>query len=513
VNSHATIGDSIRNLPWLIGDIISWPSRLYPEKSAIISVARSLTFAELSQQVAVAESVLAKMGVRCRMRCGILVEEPVCFIVYSLALLRLGALVSPLRQKLPAQRYRDMLKLGRLSCVVADKPLGEAIFNPTGSVCINDFADFGVSVFWTDPVNREAPLKRTCERLIDLDPALLMWTSGTTGRERAICFPHHSVLANMWGNVRALSIDDNDITLQLLPLSHSYGLIAQCLCHLMVGGTIVFPEQPVTLPNILKTIRAHSVTTVFTVPRLLDALCKSIKPQFVTSTSLRLVTVGSTAASEPLLRLARGIFPHSQIAVTYGLTEAGPRVSTRFLQQEGAACTGSVGVPLDNVEVTIDTNDGSHGEIIVRGRSVSPWLAEELPGIVTHVLRTGDFGRIEEHNLFVESRRSRVIDRGGKKVILQIIEDVLHRHPNISEATVVAAPHPVWGEVPIATIRAKSRLDVSKDSMLEYCRKNLSIDELPFDIVFTERPGDSSQTNSGSKEEFLTSGVAKADFE
>lgn len=291
---------------------------------------------------------------------------------------------------------------------------------------------------------------------IDTPPAcpgnggrLVLWTSGSTGLPRGIVHEWQGILWNARSNATELRLVRDDRALVLLDAAYCYALVHQILSHLIVGGSVAIPPQPAWLEATGRFIERFEATTLAVVPSILRSLLAL--PRLHTSLRrLRLLTVGGAAVDEALLRVAQEALPGVQIVVTYGLTEAGPRVATRFVKRSEDVSAGTVGHVLPGVDLRI----GGDGGILVRSPSVRVGVLND--GMVRHApewLDTGDLGEMcADGTLRVLSRRRPMINRGGSKLAPGEIERILLGVPGVAEARVVAMPHARLGEVPRAFI-------------------------------------------------------------
>jgi acyl-CoA synthetase (AMP-forming)/AMP-acid ligase II len=117
-------------------------------------------------------------------------------------------------------------------------------------------------------------------------------------------------------------------------LAHAYALIHQCLCHLAIGASVFFPPTPLLGPVLCRTLEEQAISTLTLVPTVLGLLTDGLERTGRTCPNLRLITVGAAQADPAALARLKALLPHTTLALTYGLTEAGPRVATRFLDGE-----------------------------------------------------------------------------------------------------------------------------------------------------------------------------------
>ncbi len=277
-------------------------------------------------------------------------------------------------------------------------------------------------------------------------------SSGTTDIPKAVRLSDQGILRNVISNIDALSLSENDSTLMFLPISYSYGLIAQFISHLYVGAKIIFPPYNSLIHNIPKIVEKEHVTTIFTVPLLLRSLIALLSehPHLKASfSSLRLLTIGGSSIDKHNLQKSLKIFDHAEIAVTYGMSEAGPRVTTNLVRNNPNHL-GSVGRPNIGVEISIIDKSGvtlpreTEGEIVVFSPSVmlgyvynnghEPFIPEEM-------VCTGDYGYISQDGyLYVLGRKSDVIYMGRERIYMKLVKETLYTHPDVLHVNIIISP-------------------------------------------------------------------------
>ncbi|MFT5998479.1 MAG: acyl-CoA synthetase (AMP-forming)/AMP-acid ligase II [Neolewinella sp.] len=250
--------------------------------------------------------------------------------------------------------------------------------------------------------------------------AALVTSSGSTGGKKIIQYTQRGILENVRRNVKAIGINPADRTLMVLPLTYSYGLVAQFLSHLYMGATIIFSNKVLFVGAILRLINQHQINSVFTVPPIFRQMVYMInkqekfKDQPELWKSLRYVTCGGNHIEPDTVRKALKTF-NCPIVKTYGLAEAGPRVATNIIRATTDAID-SVGFPLDDVEVMIINPRGDKlpprkvGRIVVRTPSAAAgYFLGKSNGlkIVGKTIYTQDLGYInDEGQIFILGRKS-----------------------------------------------------------------------------------------------------------
>lgn len=258
------------------------------------------------------------------------------------------------------------------------------------------------------------------EKARKIAAAALVTSSGSTGGKKIIQYTQRGILENVRRNVKAIGIEASDKTLMVLPLTYSYGLVAQFLSHLYMGATIIFSHKVLFVGAILRLINQHRINSVFTVPPIFRQMVYMINKQEEFKgrpelwDSLRYVTCGGNHIEPGTVAKALKTF-NCPIVKTYGLAEAGPRVATNIVRNENDALS-SVGFPLDDVQVTI-VNARSEvlgpnkvGRVVVQTPSAAAgYFLGKSNGlkIVGKTIYTQDLGYIDERGqIFILGRNN-----------------------------------------------------------------------------------------------------------
>lgn len=486
----SSISESIRHTPFLLGQLLDRPVALYPERAALEWEDGALTFSQLARRITEREQALRRLGARRFARWGVCLPNSADFLITLFALVRAGCTVAPLRESpLMLERFGQAVREASLRAVVFSSRHPSLTDLAAGASEAVELGDKLTVLFFDEQATgratrEELPDTTTgSEACIDLDPALILWTSGSTGNKQGIVLQHHAILANIAANIAALGFRDEDRTLVVLPLAHAYALVHQALCHWAVGATICLPPAPLAPPLLCRSLERFRITTLATVPPVLKILTEGVRQSRLACRDLRLVTVGAAPAPAPVVRDFFELLPHAQLAVTYGLTEAGPRVASCFVTPEDFA-SGCVGQPLPNTEVRVE-RAGDEARFVVRSRSLMRGYAHEpYEEGDDYLLRTTDEGYIEDGQLHFAGRGRRVINRGGSLLVAETIERALEEHASVERARVVAEAHPFWGEVPLAHVNLRAGCAPTTVAELErHCAARLLCEERPARII------------------------------
>lgn len=298
-------------------------------------------------------------------------------------------------------------------------------------------------------------------RLADERPAIVLYTSGTTGRPKGVVITAANAFAAALNFLVVSETGPEAVTLSDLPMFHTIGLIAVARATLMAGGTLVLSDRFV--PS--RTVKALAdpdlgITHYFAVPIMVEALTRD--PEFSAEAVARLhaIFIGGAPPDPDLVRrfAAMGV----PLVNGYGMSEAGTAIHVPLDLETVRRSAGAIGVPAPHIEVRlvrdgVDVADGEVGEIQLRGPSVSPgyWRreAETADAFVDGWYRTGDLARRDPDGLY------RLVDRlkdmyvsGGENVFPAEVEAVLAAHPGVADVAVIGVPEAQWGEAGLAFI-------------------------------------------------------------
>lgn len=322
------------------------------------------------------------------------------------------------------------------------------------------------------------------------DMAVLMYTSGTTGRSKGAMLSHNNVIASVTGLVSAWAWERDDRLLLCLPLFHTHGLTVGLHCALAVGATVLLRPKFETGQTLSELISGEP-TLFFAVPtiyvRLVEELRQLDTPD---TTSMRLFCSGSAPLAAETHQEFEKLTGHV-ILERYGMTETGMNLSNPYA---GPRIPGSVGLPLPGVSMRIvdterrDVPLGEEGELLVRGSNVFSgyWQAPDKTAesfshdeLGQQWFHTGDLARQDPQTGYVKllGRRHELIISGGFNIYPREIEEVLTTYPGIAEAAVVGSAHIEWGEVPVAYVVCTTELD--EEGVVVYCREQLASFKVP----------------------------------
>ncbi len=319
------------------------------------------------------------------------------------------------------------------------------------------------------------------------DAAVILYTSGTTGRPKGAVLTHANLASNAHAVAEALDLKPaTDRFLVVLPMFHAFAGTVGILTPLLAGAALVpvprFDPQAIT-----QAIAGHHATIFLGVPSLYAVLMRLDDDQVAQWRSVRLCISGGAALPQALMQAFEQRFQVPMLEGD-GPTECGP--VTAVNRPEGPRKPGSIGPPIPGVEMRIADPeghwlpDGEHGEVCVRGPSVMRgyWNLPEdtAQSFFGDWFRTGDVGwRDADGCFYLVDRIKDLIISNGINVYPRIIEEMLVRHPSVAEAAVVGEPNRVHGEIPIAYVTSAPQQQADDAELKAWCRQHLGSHEIP----------------------------------
>lgn len=327
------------------------------------------------------------------------------------------------------------------------------------------------------------------------DTAVVMYTSGTTGKPKGVMLTHANIraAAEIWSEAMAITV--NDRMLVATPLFHCAAAHVFVVPVTYRGGSLII-EEAFSPDRTVRMLQESAPTMFFGVPAMYSILLNMPAIRETQLPALRLFCYGAAPMPYELVKKLKEIFPDVGLQNCYGQTENAPAASS--LKDEFAlGKIGSVGEVLPQTEIRIADEFGESlplgqvGEIVVKGPQVMKgYLRNEE---ATHQtirndwLYTGDLGKFDEDGLlYIVDRKKDMIIRGGENVYPVEVEEVLYQIPQLLEAAVVGVPHEVYGEVPKAYAVKKQGQEISEQAIKDYCATQLAKYKVPLEVEFME---------------------------
>ncbi|PWU20266.1 MAG: long-chain fatty acid--CoA ligase [Verrucomicrobia bacterium] len=484
--------------------------RKHAEKIALFWGEREFSYSELWEQtLVVSEQLLKDFGVKHGDRVGLWLKNCPEFVPSFFGIISAGAVVVPINNFLKPDEVSYIVADAGIEVLITDQELSKYL--PALIEKKPRLRSF-ITASEDASKNRRDGRDRRDERAIcatpqayphadpivalrpTLDPrpsaelAVLIYTSGTTGRPKGAMLSHANLLSNVESCRHVLKTVEADRLAVLLPLFHSYMLTVGLLLPLLVGGSIVLVKSLHPLAKALQEILARRATVLPGIPQFFRAMIGAPLPLPL---PLRLCVSGAAPLPAQVLSEFEAKF-HIPLIEGYGLSEASPVVTKNPL--DGRRKAGSIGLPIPNVEVSIQDDSGRElgagatGELCVRGPNVmlGYWnRPEETAKVMRNGwLVTGDIGhRDADGYYYITDRKKDMLLVNGINVYPREIEEVLYRFPGIKEAAVIGKPDPRKGEQPVAFVALENGAPLDEKALLDFVREKLADYKVPRKVV------------------------------
>jgi fatty-acyl-CoA synthase len=464
---------------------------MQPDATALRFLGHTTTWGELDRRVAALAGALSRRGVGFGDRVLVLMLNRTEFIETFLAANLLGAIAVPVNFRMTPPEIAFLVGDCGARVVVTEPVLAAVAaavrdIDPALATVIvagvpSEDGLLGYDDLLAEDGDPPAPVDVPND-----SPALIMYTSGTTGRPKGAVLTHNNIAGQAMTNLFTISPDINrDVGFIGVPLFHIAG-IGNMISGLLLGlPTVLYPLGAFDPGALLDVLETEGVSAIFLVPAQWQAVCAAQKanPRRV---RLRVLSWGAAPASDTVLREMAETFPGTQIFAAFGQTEMSP-VTCMLLSQDAIRKLGSVGKVIPTVAARVvddDMNDvpvGQVGEIVYRAPTLMAgyWnnpkaTAEAFAGGWFH---SGDLVRQDDEGyVWVVDRKKDMIISGGENIYCAEVENALAGHPDIAEVAVIGRPDEKWGEVPVAIVAlgAVARRDLTLAELDDFLTERLA---------------------------------------
>jgi long-chain acyl-CoA synthetase len=466
-------------------------AKFFPDHPAIIFDGAALTYNELNARINRLANALKADRVGPGQRVAIYLPNIPPFAICYLAVVRIGAIALSVNSMYKSEELNYILNdsgsvlvftTGDLlpNIPLAECPTVERVIvcegDPQGHPTLDDWLEKGSDQGRPAQVNPE-------------DPAVLLYTSGTTGFPKGATLSHGNVVSNAWATVHHAGYTRDDRMILFLPLFHVFGQNFIMNATFQAMATLVLHRR-FAPDRVLDSIRRDRVTMFFAVPTIYigllnlptaDESLASIRYDFSAAS-----TMPREISARWRQRFGRPVFEG------YGLTECSPFAC---YNHDFRHKFGSVGTPIENTEIRIlDADDqelplGQWGEICIKGPGVMRgyWNKPEetRQALRNGWLHSGDIGTMDDEGyVFIVDRVKDMINVSGFKVWPAEVEQFLYKHPAVQEVAVYGKPHPEKGEAVVAAIILKEGATATGEEIIAYCRSRMAAYKAPTRVDF-----------------------------
>ena len=475
-----------------VPDVLASTAAAHPDRVAVRSGDREMTYGELEDLARRYAAVLVDRGVRPGDHVGLLLPNVPEFLAAYYGVLTAGATVVPVQAMLRADEIRYVLDDSDARLLVAAHSLlGEArkAAELAGIDLLTLLAD-EEGVARLDVVAETATPLPPVSRAGD-DRAVVIYTSGTTGEPKGAMLTHANVVSNVVATDDALLHGTpDDVVLCCLPLFHAFGQQASMNTTVLTGGTLVLMPR-FDADEALRLLVEERVTVFAGVPTMYVGLLAAAASTEARPSSLRLAISGGAALPRAVLERFREVFG-ADVCEGYGLSET-TCVATVNQPARGTR-PGTVGHPIPGVEIAVadpDLEDRVEllgpeqlGEVVIRGSNVmAGYLGRPeatAAAVVDGWFRSGDLGVLDTDGfLRIVDRKKDLVIRGGFNIYPREVEEVLLHHDDVHQVAVIGVPDDVYGEEVVAVVVPIPGGSLDADELIGWARARLGAHKYP----------------------------------
>ena len=474
-----------------LADNLIAAARRGPERPALRLDGTAITYAELDEATARVAGLLLARGLEPGDRVGIMLPNVPEFAIAYYGVLRAGGVVVPMNVLLKQREVAFYLSDAQANLVfawhtMADEAIGGA--DQAGVECIvvepSEFAGLLAAA---------EPASEIAERAAG-DTAVILYTSGTTGKPKGAELTHANLSVNADVTRLLFSLEPEDVILGALPLFHAFGQTCGLNTAVSAGASLALIPR-FDASRALEVIEQHRVTVFEGVPTMYAALLHHPERDRFDVSTLRMCVSGGAALAVELLREFERTFG-CVILEGYGLSETSPVACFNHPDRERKP--GSIGTPIEGVELKLvdlhrrDSGPGEAGEIAIRGHNVMKgyWNRSDATAEAIDAdgwFYSGDMARVDADGCyFIVDRKKELIIRGGYNVYPREIEEILYEHPAVREAAVVGVPHADLGEEVGAAVALRDGMHVTESEIREFVKTNVAAYKYPRQVWFVD---------------------------
>jgi amino acid adenylation domain-containing protein len=502
--------------PTLVHDWLSRSARRFPEKTALICGRERWTYNALEQHTNHLAFALMNAGIKRHDRVVILLDNSVETVISLYGILKAGGVFVILAGSVKGPKLRYILKnsgantlithtskAGVVKDALGDEPTDYKVIwvGPTKRI---PETSSNVSLSWDQIFSNVTDETESSEKIgalprcIDVDLATLIYTSGSTGEPKGVMSTHHNMVSAARSIIQYVGNIEEDIILNVLPLSFDYGLY-QVIMAFMFGGTVLLEKSFLYIHTILDHLVQEKVTGFPIVPTVVAMLLKLQDFKKYDLNSLRYMT--NTGAALPVghIRKLRDMFPQVTMISMFGLTEC-KRVCY-LPPEEIDRIPSSVGKAMPDCEVFVVDEEGKEvapgetGELIIRGSNVMQgyWGDSELTAKTykdgrypaEKILYSGDYFRQDEQGyLYFLGRKDDMIKSKGERISSKEMENNISGMEGVTEVAVIGLPNEVFGQIIKAYIVPAENVELTDKQVMKYCSRNMESFMVPKYVEF-----------------------------
>jgi long-chain acyl-CoA synthetase len=474
-----------------LADNLITAARRHPDRPALRLDGTAITYAELDEATARVAGLLLARGLEPGDRVGVMLPNVPEFAIAYYGVLRAGGVVVPMNVLLKQREVAFYLGDAAAGLIFAWHAMADEAIAGAGQVgaecLVVEPSEFAELLADADPTGEIA------DRVAD-DTAVILYTSGTTGKPKGAELTHANLSVNADVSRLLFSLAPEDVVLGALPLFHAFGQTCGLNTAVAAGASLALIPR-FDAGHALQVIERYGVTVFEGVPTMYAALLHHPERDRFDVSTLRMCVSGGAALAVELLREFERTFG-CVILEGYGLSETSPVAC--FNHPDRERMPGSIGTPVEGVEMKLvdlhrrDSAPGEVGEIAIRGHNVMKgyWNRPDSTAEAIDAdgwFYSGDMARLDaEGRYFIVDRKKELIIRGGYNVYPREIEEVLYEHPAVREAAVIGVPHADLGEEVGAAVALRAGMEATESEIREFVKTNVAAYKYPRQVWFVD---------------------------
>ena len=459
-----------------ISDVLKVKAGLIPDRIAHDDTRRVLTISEWDREADAIGGGLAAAGLLPGERVFLPIsnDNAVEMAIAVLAVMRAGGIAAPVNTRLSVQEFREYCALIEPRFAITNTP--------------DKVSDLGLEKIWTvDAMPRAIDALPDQSRFSADDDAIIMGTSGTTGKIKGVVIKHRDLTEKLGDGTHYDKYGNS--TLHALPFTGSGGMQGECLLPILFGQTC-YTQPKFDAGGFLKLVGEKKPTTLYFVPTMLRLVLDHPDVAKADLTSVRIIMTGTAPLQTDSVKRAYELWPHLNVRNSYGMSEGGIGVATG--SKDSVLKPGCVGKLPAHMQVRDDKGEpvppGVVGEIY--GYQKTPrryWRDDEASNAnwTGGWNKTGDLGYVDaDGDLILSGRSKELIIRGGYNITPLEIENVIHDHPAVKDAAVVGVAHDILGEDIAAAVSLNQGESATEEEIIAFCKQHLADNKVPRTVVF-----------------------------
>jgi acyl-CoA synthetase (AMP-forming)/AMP-acid ligase II len=491
-------------------DFLSIATAICPDRDCVVFEDRRLTYTDVSNRSNRLAHGLIGMGVGKGDRVGIIATNCGEYIEIYFACAKMGAIFVPINFRSKADELEYMINMAAIKVLFVGNRYKDTITSiRTAIPVVKDLITIdGTKDGFYEMILSAGSSDEVVGDIGDEDTTMLLFTSGTTGRPKAVPLRHDAFVTYALENVEPASPDIEERSILTVPLYHVAGI--QAMLPAIYGGRTLIMMPQFELKEWFATVEREKATRAMLVPTMLKWIVNSPDFGHYDLSSLSVITYGAAPMPFEVIKKAIEVMPNVQFINGYGQTETASTLTTlgpedhriegteEEKQKKWKRLKSSIGKPLSDVQIRVvgDSEETlpphTVGEILAKGpRIMSGYWEDEKKTAQTMTadgwLRTGDLGFVDEEGyVYLTGRADDLIIRGGENIAPAEVEEAINAHPNIEESAVIAIPDPEFGQQPYAYCVLKRGTICTAEEVIEFSRQKIASFKCPKGISFID---------------------------